>query len=429
MKHKRNEKINQITPDTLIIGVDIAKERQYACAIDFRGTVLKEKWTFIQSAKGFDQFYEGILRVKHEHQKQDVYVAFEPTGHYWCNLAAFLEDRGIPWLFVNPQHVKQYKGLDDNLSSKNDQKDARLIAKLVSMGNYSTRRDMQEVDHELRTLVSMKERLQKDRKALKGRIRRWLDLYFPEFGKIVKEMGPHMCAILRLVPLPMDVMRYTVEEILALLKERNVKGNMRHATIAQLCALAPHSIGLTTGTEAARMEIRDLVDLLELYNEKLKTYDAMIVEKAKTFPEFDYLVSIKGVSERMVAELLSETGSLTAYQHPRQLLKMAGLTLSSHSSGKSVGRNRISKRGRRRLRCLLYKSINPLINNDNRFSELHTYYKTRPSNPLSGKEASVVLCGKLLKVFYGLAVNRQYYDPDRMIRNTILPQWEHHLAG
>ena len=29
----------------------------------------------------------------------------EPTGHYWFNLGAFLQDRGIQPLHVNPYHV------------------------------------------------------------------------------------------------------------------------------------------------------------------------------------------------------------------------------------------------------------------------------------------------------------------------------------
>ena len=38
---------------------------------------------------------------------------------------------------VNPYSVKQTKELDDNSQSKNDRKDLKVIAKLVTEGRYS----------------------------------------------------------------------------------------------------------------------------------------------------------------------------------------------------------------------------------------------------------------------------------------------------
>jgi transposase len=59
-----------------------------------------------------------------EAKKTEVIVGIEPTGHYWMNLANFLDHYGIPLVMVNPMHVKRSKELDDNLPTKNDKKDA-----------------------------------------------------------------------------------------------------------------------------------------------------------------------------------------------------------------------------------------------------------------------------------------------------------------
>lgn len=40
MNFNRNEKINQVSENTLVIGMDIAKHKHYACAIDDRGRAL-----------------------------------------------------------------------------------------------------------------------------------------------------------------------------------------------------------------------------------------------------------------------------------------------------------------------------------------------------------------------------------------------------
>ncbi|MCM3620642.1 IS110 family transposase, partial [Sutcliffiella horikoshii] len=82
--------------------------------------------------------------------------------------------------------------------SKNDQKDARVIAKLIPQGNYSVQRTMSEDDHELRQGSAFRTRLQETITSVKNRIRRWMDLYFPEFEEVYKGLGVQACALLRL---------------------------------------------------------------------------------------------------------------------------------------------------------------------------------------------------------------------------------------
>ena len=52
-------------------------------------------------------------------------------------LALILRMKGILLVMVNPYAVKQTKELDDNSQSKNDRKDPKVIAKLVTEGRYS----------------------------------------------------------------------------------------------------------------------------------------------------------------------------------------------------------------------------------------------------------------------------------------------------
>ncbi|PAK87449.1 transposase, partial [Peribacillus simplex] len=75
---------------------------------------------------------------------------------------------------------------------------------------------------------------------------------------------------------------------------------------------------------------------------------------------------------------------------PRQLIKLAGLTLRENSSGQHKGQKHISKRGRKRLRYILFKVIVPLIRHNEGFKQLHEYYTTRQQNPLRGKQSMVV---------------------------------------
>ena len=58
-------------------------------------------------------------------------------------------------------------------------------------------------------------------------------------------------------------------------------------------------------------------------------------------------LSVPGLGDATIVDLLSEVGSFSLYENPRQLIKLAGLTLRENSSGQHKGQKHISKRGRR----------------------------------------------------------------------------------
>lgn len=97
MNSNTNEKINQVSENTLVIGIDIAKHKHFACAMDDPGRVLQKSFPILQSRIVFEAFYERLPALKAAHEKQKILVGFEPTGHYWMNLAAFLTNYGIPF--------------------------------------------------------------------------------------------------------------------------------------------------------------------------------------------------------------------------------------------------------------------------------------------------------------------------------------------
>ena len=137
MNCKQNQRINQVQESTLVVGIDIGSKLQYARAFDWRGIELGKVFKFSNSREGFECFMDWMRRIQEKNGKSDVIVGIEPTGHYWFDLGAYLEDEGILLVMVNPYAVKQTKELDDNSQSKNDNKDPKVIAKLVIEGRYS----------------------------------------------------------------------------------------------------------------------------------------------------------------------------------------------------------------------------------------------------------------------------------------------------
>ena len=136
MNFTQNEKIRQVTNKTLVVGIDISSETHYVRAFDWRGMELTGTFKFESTSYGFKQMMEWLEETCKSNNKTKIIIGAEPTGHYWFTLAEYLKENSIKFVFVNPMHVKRTKELDDNHPSKNDRKDPKVIAKLVTEGRY-----------------------------------------------------------------------------------------------------------------------------------------------------------------------------------------------------------------------------------------------------------------------------------------------------
>ena len=110
----------------------------------------------------------------------------------------------------------------------------------------------------------------------------------------------------------------------------------------------------------ARIEITTLVQRYRQIEKELDSLQVKLTELIQTTVEYEYLQTVPGLGDATIIDLLSEIGSFAHYKHPRQLLKLAGLTLRENSSGQHKGQKRISKRGRRQLRALLFRVMMPM---------------------------------------------------------------------
>lgn len=415
MNSKVNHKINQVTEQTLIIGIDIAKYTHYATFVDERGRVLKKAFGVPQTTEGFKQFHQEILDGMEEFNKSDVLVGVEPTGHYWLNLAYYLEDLGIQVVVINPLHVKRLKEVDDNLQTKNDKKDALTIARLMKDGRFSFPKLLRDQAADIRSYFTIEEDLIKNRTLLKNKIHRWVDKYFPELFQTVSDFGAMVIGVLEVAPLPRDLAKMTPVELADQCAEVSQMKQRRPKMAAEFIRIAQSSIGITVASQGPKREIAYLIRQYRLVEQELKAVEAETEALIRQTPDFEYLNSFPGISRGTITGLLGEIGSFTDYESPRQLIKLAGLTLRENSSGTHKGEKKISKRGRKKLRALLFKAILPILRNNQAFLKLHQYYTQRQNNPLRKKESMVVLCGKLLKILHALCTKKRRFDGEQML--------------
>ena len=411
MSIAQNRKLERISEHTLVVGVDIAKNRHVARAGNFRGVELAKPLTFDNRRRGFESLKQWLEQLQQAHGLSTAIVAMEPTGHYWMNLAQYLRGQDILVVLVNPLHVKKSKELDDNSPTKNDTKDAWVIAQLVKDGRYAVPLSPTDVFAELRVGMNERERLEKDLRRAGGRVGNWLDRFFPEFLDVFKQWdGKTALVCLHTMPLPQDVLAKSPEQIVALWREKGVKRGVGLKRAYALQEAARQSIGLTEGLVMGRQELQILLQQVELLTTQLQTLWVRLLGLLQGVPGAAQMLTVPGVGPVTVAGFLAEVGDLAQYSHWRQVQKLAGYNLKDNRSGEHRGQTHITKRGRPRLRALLYRCVVPTLVHNAEFRALHTYYTTRPDNPLKKKQSLVALCVRLVRVLFTLGRHQIPYD-------------------
>lgn len=417
MNSTQNERIHQITSSTLIVGVDIAKFKHVARAQDYRGVEFGKSITFENDREGFESFLSWVRKISEEHEFQDVIVGMEPTGHYWLNLAHFLRDNQVKFGVVNPLHVKKSKELDDNSPTKNDIKDAKVIAQLVKDGRYAVPNLPQGIYAELREAMKIRDHLTSDLCVVQARVHNWIDRYFPEFLTVFKDWEcKSAIQMLSLYLLPHELVSVSDETLLQHMREVAKRG-LGLGRIKCLKAAAGRSVGIRGGSELAKMELQLLLNQYEWFQNKLEELETKLDELLMQIPHVQQLLAIKGIGRDTVAGFLAEIGDISQYRHPKQITKLAGLNLKTNTSGTHKGLTKITKRGRKRLRALLFRVMMPLVAKNAAFRALHEYYTKRPVKPLKKMQSLIALCNKLIRILFGILKKGHEFSEGKMMQD------------
>lgn len=226
--------------------------------------------------------------------------------------------------------------------------------------------------------------------------------------------------VLKKAATPGEIVRLGVDGIVSLWKEAKLRANGRSKAM-KIVTAAMNSIGLRDGLESAGMEIRDLIEDYELHTKRLEQINDLIKKLCLQIKYAEKLLEIKGIGITTVAGFIAEVGDITRFDNAKELQKLAGLELVSDDSGKHRGRKRISKRGRCKLRYLLFQAAISVVGKNEEFSEIHHYYTTREKNPLKKMQSLIAVACKLIRVFYAVLTKGTSYNASKMLEDIRRP--------
>lgn len=419
----QNDKIALVDEKTLVVGADIGSDKHDIRAFDNRGREISKKaFEFPNNEAGYEQAKAWIFMLRDERHLEKVMVGMEPTGHYWFNLASWLMTEGITVVTVNPHHVKKSKELDDNLNRKTDRKDPKVVAGLVIEGRYSMPYLPEGIYAELRNINNLRLMNNEEKIRFMNRLNRWLDIYFPEYDTVFKDVsGVGSLLLLERAGLPKDIVKLGADGINKVWREAKLRGTGL-GKAQRVVSAAQHSVGSKEGLESARDELRWIIRSLKLYAEQEEEYLARLDVLGARIPYIDNILAIRGLGIRTVIGVMAEIGDITRFNGLKPIQKLAGLALVEDSSGKHKGKTIISKRGRKRLRYHLYQGALALISQNSEFREVYEYYLTRDRNPLKKMQALMAVACKLLRVLYAIMTKGVKYDPEKMLGDIRRPE-------
>jgi transposase len=420
MENTAARKLKQVPEGYLIIGVDPHKKRHAAVAITQDFTT-RDKFKFDNTREGLETM---LRRARMEMVKLDcrgIMFAIETGGHYWRNIAYFLDEQGIPFRFINQFTLKRRREGKDLNRRKNDYRDSEVAAQLLCTGEFTESTIPQGVYAELRTAHNAYRRLVKERTRITNLIKGLLDGLFPEFTLVFKDpCGLTAISVLSTCAIPGVIAGMTEGEFVATIEAKH-QGRLMRKKLRELHYMARASIGIAAGARPVSSEISFLVEKLELIRGHICIIERTLVSLVDETEEGKYLLSIRGLNYIAVAGLLAELGCFKSYRTAKQMIKMAGSNpTESESAGKRGSHTPMSKQGRPVLRYCAWTSVIPMLRLNSDFRAWAKQMRERPvhANPLNGREIVGAALNRLFRLAFAMVKNQTYYRLPQLVQVT-----------
>lgn len=394
------------------LGIDVGKYFHQAILCNQEGKPLAPQLKFAVTKDGYQQLQSYLTDRVPVEEIQIVQAGFEATGPYWLSLYEFLTKLGTTVVVLNPLQVKAYRN-ESIRGAKTDKIDARLIIKVLRVGDYRPSAIPSEELFALRQLTRLRSDLVLMTTKIKVKIITIFDQVFPEYRQFFSDMfGTTSKALLEEAVVPERIAVLSTQKLTTLLKKAS-RGHYGEKQAQHIRAVAKDSIGVTIGLDAFALSIQVLLAQVRHLEQQVQRLDKEIIKR--TEKQQTTLTSIPGIGRIQEATILAEIGNFDRFKGDKdgaeKLVALAGIDPKVRESGTLRGKARMSKRGSPYLRTAVRQVAFVAAcgtNVDPMFSRIYQKKKAE------GKHFEVALShveNKLLHVIYSLLKSKKNYTP------------------
>lgn len=408
MKNIKTKKLKAVNGRTLIVTVDISKDKHTGYSRCPDGTEMKP-FDFFNNGRGFGELWNRISKTKREHNLEEIVFGFESTGPYAEPLLQYLRKRSVRIVQVNPMHTKRLKELQGNSPNKTDYKDPKVIADIIELGHALTVVVPEGAAAELRRLTQARERSMQRRIVLLNQLHDLAYLLFPEFLQVMKDIKTKTAQyLLRHYPTPQSLVQYGLGELTKTLKKVS-RGKLGKGRAEALYEAGRTSVGIIEGQRSMVLEAKEILTHIEASEQFIDSIEKAMSHTLKEIPYSRFILSLKGIGDVTAAGLIGEVGDFNKFTTIAEIEKLAGLDLFEISSGRHKGTRRISKRGRSLMRKLLFFAS---LNVVRKGGVLHEAYQRLLKGGKPKLKALIAMARKLLRIIFALVRNHSVYVTD-----------------
>lgn len=378
--------------------------------------------SFYQGFKGLDEpitkpkkiehnleGFKELLNLKEKIKKQyneDCVVIFESTGIYHKPLQTYLDEHDFKYTIISPLLSAKVRKSDIR-GTKTDAKDCASIAKVFYLKELRIYTKIDEIYADLKEKSRYYDFLVDEMKRWKIEFRRLLDIIYPGFDRVYDDLyGDFIQTFLLEYSHPEMIRKRRLDTIAKFLGKHTC--HKEAYCIRQAQIIKEYAENCASGCSSKSYLVNQFDTVIHNLNAQIKHLQIVleeIIELAKTLPNYDSIASIPGIGENLAARILAEIGDISRFNNVSQLVAFSGVDPQIYQSGQVSGLHlRISKKGNKKLRCLLYLAVTCMIKTS-RDTSIVDFYKKKKADGLASKSALVASMNKLIRIVYSLCKN------------------------
>jgi transposase len=387
-----------------VIGLDVAKGASVVQAFLGRNEPYGILESITHEESGFERLGELLDELKVLSGREPV-IILEATGHYHRGLVSYLIREEYKHFIINPLQSKRARNTQLR-KVKTDAADAWHLADMYYRGDVTPHRTWDELYTELQHVTRQHEFITSMYVQAKLNSRALLDQVFPAFEKVFSNL--FSATALRVLQ---SCLNDEFEKVESIIQEQTGKshskdwvGEKANQLRQALLEWANNKRSITQS-----MALVGMVSLLLEFQKQLSRLEETLEEISATLPEVELLKTIPGIGDKLASAIIAEIGDARQFRSAKQLVAYAGLDPSVYSSGKyTASRNRITKRGSKRLRRALYLAVQCGLRGG-RNSRLKDYYDMKRKEGKPYKVVVIACANKLLHHVYAILNKDQPY--------------------
>ena len=327
-------------------------------------------------------------------------VVFESTGVYHRSLKQYLEDNEIDYIIISP--LASAKVRKSNIrTTKNDKRDCKTIARAYFEKEFPLHQKSDEIYDNLREMNRYYHYLTEQLKKCKVQFKLLLDIVFSKFDLYRDDYSEIPMALFSKYHHP-DEIKNKHPESLAKYLSTKTRHHYNYC-LKEAFNIIKYCNECQSGCKKDSIDCVLFGEVFEQIKSKIeeqKVYLQKIIDLASELPNYELLLTIPGISNNLAARIIAEIGDTNRFPRAKSLVAYAGIDPNVYQSGDNDGLHlKITKKGNKELRCLLYLAIQNTVQSNNAISK---YYYKKIATGLPSKAAKVACMNKLLRIIYSM---------------------------